>query len=61
MNEQKFIDLKMNPDETLAGKLESLVDQIREETGTYDVEVNQVLMHDQFHYTIIIARVASGW
>ncbi|MFD1020840.1 hypothetical protein [Thalassobacillus hwangdonensis] len=59
MDEQEFIDVVINQDESMAGFLEALIDQKREETGSYNIQIHQVVPLGNDRFTVILHKKVS--
>ncbi|MGP4078362.1 hypothetical protein ACTWQL_00485 [Pseudalkalibacillus sp. R45] len=60
MNEQLFIDVSLTSEDSLAEVLSQIVDEKREESGSYDVTVHNVIPVGQNRFTVILNIVVEG-
>ncbi len=61
MSEQEFIDVKINESDSLANILDELVNKRREETGSYNIFVQNVIPVGQNHFTIILHTIVNSY
>ncbi|WP_404452183.1 hypothetical protein LG329_17795 [Virgibacillus necropolis] len=59
MEDQEFIDIELNNNESLAGILQEVVEKKREETGSYNIIVQNVIPVGGNQFTIILREVVS--
>ncbi|TMN23049.1 hypothetical protein [Lentibacillus cibarius] len=61
MEDQQFIDIELKESESLANMLGELLNQKREETGSYNIFVQNVIPVGQNHFTVILNTVVTGY
>ncbi|WP_001005209.1 MULTISPECIES: hypothetical protein [Bacillus cereus group] len=61
MNEQEFIDIILEEGESLAHILNKIVEQRREETGSYNITVQNVIPVREKYFTVILCKVVSNF
>ncbi|MDZ5609026.1 hypothetical protein U2I54_18645 [Bacillus pseudomycoides] len=61
MNEQEFIDIILEEEDSLAHILNQLVEKRREETGSYNITVQNVIPVRENHFTVILYKIVSDF
>ncbi len=61
MEDQQFIDIELKESESLANMLGELLNQKREETGSYNIFVQNVIPVGQNHFTVILNTVVTDY
>ncbi|HEK9099532.1 hypothetical protein KFD70_00370 [Bacillus pfraonensis] len=61
MNEQEFIDIILEEEDSLAHILNEIVEQKREETGSYNITVQHVIPVREKHFTVILCKIVSDF
>ncbi|MDM5154872.1 hypothetical protein QUF88_13880 [Bacillus sp. DX1.1] len=61
MNEQEFIDIVLEENDSLAFVLNQIVEQKKEETGSYNIAVQNVIPVRKNHFTVILHKVVSNF
>lgn len=61
MKEQEFIDIELRESESFATILEELVNKRREETGSYNIVVQNVIPVGQNCFTVILNTMVTGY
>ncbi|MGM0846268.1 MAG: hypothetical protein ACQEUT_14930 [Bacillota bacterium] len=57
MNNQQFVDIRLQENHSLAQVLQQIVENKREETGSHHVVVQEVIQTGELQYTVILNTV----
>lgn len=61
MNDQQFVDIRLQENHSLAEVLQQLVENKREEIGSHQVAVQEVIPTGENKYTVILNMVTASY
>ncbi|MGF2614802.1 hypothetical protein FZC84_08135 [Rossellomorea vietnamensis] len=61
MKDQQFVDIALQENHSLAEVLQQIVENKREEIGSHDVTVQEVIPTGEYRYTVILNTIVTPY